>query len=87
MALHFIKRTKSIKEIIMPNLDGTGPHRKGTMSGKGKGRCKDAKTTHTEKNENQTPENKDVDSNHGEGGKGKGQGRRNGFGRNHTSNE
>jgi hypothetical protein len=71
----------------MPNLNRTGPNGKGSMSGRGKGRCKDVKTTQTEISENQTPENKEVDAKRENGGKGRGLGRRNGFGRNHTSNK
>jgi hypothetical protein len=69
----------------MPNLDGTGPQGKGTMSGRKKGRCKDTKTPQTEKSEVQSTENKEDAAGVGRGGKprggGKGKGQGKGRGR------
>jgi Family of unknown function (DUF5320) len=65
----------------MPNLNGTGPHGQGSMTGRKKGCCNDTKTAQTEKSTEQSIENKDVVYGVGGGGKARGIGGSKGQGR------
>jgi len=39
---------KKYKEIAMPNLDGTGPNGRGSLTGRRRGHCRDDKKNQTE---------------------------------------
>jgi len=73
----------------MPNLDGTGPQGKGSLTGRRRGRCRD---NQTEKSENKSIENEETvygfglgrrsqNSNRGRGGSNRGRGMSRGFGK------